>query len=285
METKNLTVKIVLVLLICSLGLFSFTGCKKSGEPQGNMKSISSLKPGDTYAVVKFNGFEEELTFILFDTIAPTAIAEFRAAANSGYYDGKTIHRVLKDILIQGGALNIDGSDNTIPPEEMFDIETHDNARNFFGALCYAGNPESNMNYRQFFVVTANTPVDIEMQIQELKDVLEQAQEGDFSSEEKNEYELLLKDLMSIPTAVKERYAERGGLPSLDGTVTVFGQLISGWELLEKISAVEVVAGNAIDDNNNILSGGKGQNSRPAENVFIESIKIITIETEDSEDK
>lgn len=284
MKKRNPIMKALLVLLVCSLGFFTFASCKKAGAPQGNMKTVSSLKPGDTYAVIKFADFEGELTFILFDDIAPTAISEFTTSANNRYYDGKTLHRVLKNTLIQGGALNIDGSDSTIPPEEMFDIETHNNARNFFGALCFASDPENGKNYRQFFVVTENEPVDVEAKAAELKEVLDKAQEDDFSKEELLEYTALLKMLEGFPNAVKERYAERGGLPMLDETVTVFGQLISGWELLEKISAVEVVAGNAIDDENPILGNGKGLNSRPKSNIFIETIRIITIPTGDEEE-
>jgi cyclophilin family peptidyl-prolyl cis-trans isomerase len=284
MKIKNYFRKIAVALLICALGLSGFTGCNKTLPPQGNMKAISALKPGDTYAVIKIKDFEEELTFSLFSDIAPEAIKEFAAAANNKYYDGKSIHRVLKDMLIQGGALNLDGSDNLIPPEELFDTETHENARNFFGALCFANDPEIGMNYRQFYVVTANKPVDIDKQISELRDVLAQAGEEDFTPDELKEYNELLKTLESFPAAVKERYSERGGLPLLDGTVTVFGQLISGWELLEKISASEVVAGNRIDDNNIALGHGKGQNSRPAENIFIETIRIIRIATEEAEE-
>lgn len=275
--------KITAIILACTLGLCLFAGCKKEDNPQGNLKTVSSLKPGDTYAEIKLKDYDGELTFILFDEIAPEAVKQFTLAANNRYYDGKSIHRVLKDTLIQGGALNLDGSDNTIPTEEMFDIETSDNARNFFGALCFANDPESNMNYRQFYVVTANKPVDIAQQENTFKKVVEEGGEDDFTDEEMNEYRRFYDTLANMSDAVRERYAERGGLPLLDGQVTVFGQLITGWELLGVISDVEVVAGNRIDDNNTSLGGGEGQNSRPAEHIIIETIRIITIAEETEE--
>ena len=284
MRRTSFTFKIIVALIVCALGFSALAGCKGKAEQQGNIKTINDLKPGDIYAVIKFNDFEGELTFILFDDIAPIAIKEFAMAANNRYYDGKTIHRVLKDTLFQGGALNPDGTDNTIPVEEMFEIETHTNARNFFGALCFANDLEEGMNYRQFYVVTANKPVDVDEQERQLKEVLDKATNEDFTKDERETFNRYYRTLHKIPTIARERYLERGGLPMLDGNVTVFGQLISGWELLALISSVDVVAGNGIDDGNVMLNNGKGQHSRPAESLFIESIRIIKIPLETEEE-
>ena len=274
---------IVISLVICAIGsamLMSLTGCRANNESGGNMRAISELKQGDTYAVIKFKDFDEELTFLLFKDIAPIATEEFTVAANNKYYDGKTFHRVLQNMLIQGGALNTDGSDATIPTEDMFEVETNDNARNFHGALCFASDPNTGMNYRQFYIVTADSAVDVDEQAAGIKDALDKAGENDLSAAERKKHEDLHGRLTKFSDAVKERYLEQGGLPLLDGTVTVFGQLVTGWELLQKISDVEVVRGNRIDDNNPVLGNGNGQPSRPLDNIFIETIRIITIEEE-----
>jgi cyclophilin family peptidyl-prolyl cis-trans isomerase len=285
-NTKNL--KKILARGICAgicavmfISMLSMSGCSRNKVTQGNIGIIEDLQPGDTYAIIKLQGFDGEMTFILFDEIAPIGVEKFTDAANSGYYDGKTFHRVLEDMLVQGGALNMDGSDATIPAEEMFEIELHENARSFPGALAFATDEKTGMNYRQFFIVTANEPVDIDEEADNLKEILSKASEDALTSEQRGHYMNLQSHLSKLPKIVKERYSERGGLHLLDGRVTVFGQLITGHDLLAEIQKAEVVAGNRIDDNNDALRNGKGQHSRPADPIFIETIRIIRIPTEE----
>ena len=59
-------------------------------------------------------------------------------------------------------------------------------------------------------------------------------------------------------TEQKKIYAEIGGTPNLDGSYTVFGEVIEGLDLVGKIAAV------ATDANN-----------RPKEDIVIESMKIV----------
>ena len=276
MKTK--IVKIISLVLACAACLTLLTSCNKKDDFKGNMRNIDGLSPGDIYAVMTFRDFEGELTFILFPSATPVAVEEFTKAANSGYYDGKTFHRVLEDMLIQGGALNMDGSDSTIPEKLLFDIEKHENARHFYGALCFAPELSTGKNYRQFYIVTASESVDIEAEADALQDMLNEYKGDTITAEERKRYENLVRDLKKLPTEVKERYLEKGGLHLLDGTSTVFGQLISGHRLLEEVSAVEVVSGNAIDDANVNLNDGKGRPSRPLDTVFIEKIRIIMTE-------
>jgi cyclophilin family peptidyl-prolyl cis-trans isomerase len=274
-----------IAIIIFALCLAMLAGCGGSNTPQGNIRTITELQPGDTYAVMKFRDFEGELTFILFDDVAPVGVEEFTAAANNGYYDGKNFHRILQDMLIQGGALNLDGTDSTIPLEQKFDIETHDNARNFFGALCFSPEPKTGLNYRQFHIVTANSPVNIDAEVEKFQNTIDEADTDIVPDSEMKEHRENLKQLTRLSDEVKERYLEQGGLYLLDGEVTVFGQLITGWDLLEEISSIAVVAGNSIDDENPNLGGGHGRNSRPAEGVFIETIRIIHIPVMDEEEE
>jgi peptidyl-prolyl cis-trans isomerase B (cyclophilin B) len=285
--TKMKKIRIISILL-CVAGitaLISFTGCRKSGDFSGNMSDIGDAAPGDVYAVITFRDFEGELYFKLFEDIAPVGVAKFIEIAewghdNAGYYAGKNLHRVLKDTLIQGGALNTDGSDPEIE-SELFEVEAHDNARNFYGALGFAVSEENGMNFRQFYIVTANKPVHIDEQAEQLREILNNAPEGHFTAAQTREFERRHRDMTRMSRAVKERYEKKGGYHWLDGKTTVFGQLITGHELLREIASVEVVRGNSIDDDNPELGGGNGQPSRPANNIFIEEIRIIRFGEED----
>jgi peptidyl-prolyl cis-trans isomerase B (cyclophilin B) len=268
--------------ILCAIMLFGLTACSSDGDFSGNMSEIRDLRPGDVYAEITFRDFEGTLTFVLFEDIAPIGVKEFITHAEHGYYDNKTIHRVLKDTLIQGGALNMNGTDlNGIPENEMFEVETHKNARNFNGALAFAVNESSGMNYRQFYVVTASRSVDIAAQIAAIDEQIAEFDE-DVPDEIRKQFADHRAALAKIPAAVKERYKEKGGIPLFDDKVTVFGQLITGHDLLREISQAEVVRGNAIDDNNTNIGGGHGQPSRPADDIFIGTVRIIRVEPEET---
>jgi len=275
--TLKFSKQIALIACLCLL-FAMLSGCKGNKDFPGNMSDIRDPEPGDVYAVVTLKGFEGEMTFVLFEEIAPVGVRKFIRAAETGYYNGKTFHRVLKDMMVQGGALNLDGSDISVPQDELFDIETHKNARNFFGALCFAPDPKSGKNYRQFYIVTASKSVDIDADAALIKEMLEEKDEELLPDAQRKELDALHKHITKIPAPVKDRYEKSGGLYRFDDNVTVFGQLITGHELLEVVSKVEVVAGNKLDDNNKGLNNGQGQHSRPANEIFIETIRIVRIE-------
>jgi len=268
------------VFLLCLiLMLTSLAGCSKKAGFKGNLTD-ADIQPGDTYVIITVKDYGE-IKAKLFPEAAPVAVEKFTKAAalgldGTGYYDGKTFHRVLAGMLIQGGALNMDGSDATIPREEYFPIETSPQLRNFYGALCFAN--DSQGNYRQFYIVTANQPVDIDKEAADFKAVIDE-NAATLLKEKKAELDAKYKAMTKIPAAVKERYKERGGLFRLDDTVTVFGQVVSGFDVLDMIQQAEVVAGNKIDDNNTEL----GMYSRPANEIFIEKVEVVVFEEEPAE--
>ncbi|MDE6579639.1 MAG: peptidylprolyl isomerase, partial [Ruminiclostridium sp.] len=80
--------------------------------------------------------------------------------------------------------------------------------------------------------------------------------------------------LGSLPDEVKERYSHVGGLYDLDGEDTVFGQVVDGFDVLEKLNEVETVNGNKNDDKQDIAS-------KPIEEIVIEKIEILKIAVEE----
>jgi len=271
MKKSVISICLALILLMSTL-----TGCAKKAKFNGNMSDVT-IEPGDTYVIITVKDYGE-IKAKLFPEAAPEAVKKFTEAATAGkdgkgYYDGKTIHRVLAGMLIQGGALNLDGSDPSIPTAEYFPVETSPRLRNFYGALCFANVPDKG-NYRQFYIVTANTPADIDKDAADFKAVIDKNDKltKDAKKTLNDEYKAMTK----FPADVKERYKERGGLYRLDGTTTVFGQVVSGFDILEKIQEAEVVAGNKIDDDNAAL----GKYSRPLNEIFIEKIEVVVFEAE-----
>jgi cyclophilin family peptidyl-prolyl cis-trans isomerase len=97
------------------------------------------------------NTTEGAITLELFDKDAPKTVENFKKLARSGFYDGLSFHRVIKDFMIQGGCPQGTGTGG---PGYTFEDEFNDHkiAR---GALAMA-NAGPNTNGSQFFIVTAN---------------------------------------------------------------------------------------------------------------------------------
>lgn len=243
-------------------------------KPVGNIGDVE-LMEGDVYAVIRIMDYGE-ITAKLFPEVAPESVKKFTELSERGYYDMKTIHRVIDNYAIQGGSLNGDGTDGEIPDADYVPVETSEHARHFYGALCFAANSKG--SFSQFYIVDNNTPQDINAAITNLSAQLDdEAIASRLLEEDKKYYTDYLKTLEKIPDEVVEKYASKGGLYQLDGKQTVFGQVIDGFDVLEAITASEVVTGNAIDDANDIPS-------KPINSIVIESVEIIKIEPAETEE-
>ncbi len=270
---KRLFRKIAAAFL-CGAMLLPLSACNKEDKPVGNIDDVT-LMDGDVYAVIKIMDYGE-ITAKLFPEVAPNSVAKFTELAERGYYDMKTIHRVIDNYAIQGGSLNGDGTDGEIPDADYVALETSEYARHFYGALCFAANSKG--SFAQFCIVDNNTPQDIAGAIASLEEQLsDEAIVSRLTAEDKAYYTEYLNKLKKIPAEVVEKYNSRGGLYYLDGTETVFGQVIDGYSVLEAITASEVVTGNAIDDE-------MGISSKPIYSIVIESVEIIRIQPEETEE-
>lgn len=160
-------------------------------------------------------------------------------------YDGLLFHRVIKQFMIQGGDINSkdapldahlgDGDlDYTIPAEFVYPKYFHKR-----GMLCAARtpdeeNPEKASSATQFYIVTGKFFTEMEL------DKMTKEKGIEFTPEQ------------------KEAYMLEGGTPHLDGNYTVFGEVIQGMKVVDKIQFVETNA----DD-------------RPTKNIKIKSMKLI----------
>lgn len=254
--------------------LITLSGCGEEKKAIGNIGDVK-LEEGDVYAVISIMDYGD-ITAKLFPEAAPKSVERFIAYSEQGYYDMKNIHRVIDNFAIQGGSLNGDGTDGEIPDADYVEIEVNENARHFYGALCFAANSKG--SYAQFYIVDNKTPQDITGAIENLSTQLsDESIVSRLLPEDKQTYEEYLNNLKKMPEAVLEKYEARGGLYELDGKETVFGQLIDGFDVLEAISECEVVTGNELDDK-------AGVASKPLDEIVIEKIEIIRIEPEVTEE-
>jgi peptidyl-prolyl cis-trans isomerase B (cyclophilin B) len=145
----------------------------------------------------------------------------FLKLIKQGWYNGSIFHRVIRNFMIQGGGKESQMNDPgyTIPAEI--------NSRYFHkkGALAAARkpdqvNPKKASSGSQFYIV----------QGQILKD-----QQLDMFEKQTNK---------KISPEGRTAYKTAGGTPHLDGEYTVFGEVISGLDVIDKIAAVQTAAGD-----------------------------------------
>ncbi|MDQ0361101.1 peptidylprolyl isomerase [Breznakia pachnodae] len=205
---------------------------KKEEKKEEEKKELTELKQfpesfADDTQVAVFHTSKGDITVALFPEEAPKAVENFVTHAQEGYYDGVIFHRVIADFMIQGGDPEGTGMGGESIWGEGFEIEASDELYNFNGALAMANTGQANSNGSQFFIVQAST----------------------LSSSLDN----------SLPQLVKEKYQEVGGANWLDGDYSVFGQVISGMDIVNAIAAVET-----------------DENDKPVEDIIIQSITITT---------
>ena len=161
---------------------------------------------------------------VMLHNSTPQHRDNFVKLAGEGFYDGTLFHRVIKDFMIQGGdpdskeaepgqALGMGGPGYTVPAEMTTDL-IHQKGALSAARLGDQVNPEKASSGSQFYIVQGQT--------------YQSGSLAGFESRRGTPY----------TDAQKTTYAEVGGTPHLDMGYTVFGQVISGMEVIDKIAAV-----------------------------------------------
>lgn len=206
-----------------------------------------------------------DFTLRLYDD-TPLHQANFLKLVKEGFYDGVTFHRVINDFMVQAGdpeskkatpslPLGASSEGDLIPAEIVYPTHFHK-----YGALAAArsNNPERKSSGSQFYIVTGqkypreaveerymNKALDAKMReyVDANRDSLMVINKelGRAAVEERLDAvaQEIMKEIPPVPDAVLETYSTVGGTPHLDGEYTVFGEVVSGMETVEKIQKVE----------------------------------------------
>lgn len=278
MKLKN----VILSGVLAASCVMTLTGCdKKLG---GNIGEEITLADGDKYVEIVIEDYGT-ITAKLFPDLAPKAVENFELLAESGYYDGLKIHYVAKDMCVRGGSLNGDGTGGSalVDDSGVFPIETHQDARNFYGALGYVADRNGD-NSTSFYIVNNKTKTDISKyspglirdeatSIAEAKESLDEYDPTiDYLTYEETYRNNLADMIEKASDEVKAKYGTTGGNPLWDGGYTVFGQVYSGFEVLDKISGVDVITGR------------EGDATKPKVDIIIESVKVYEYKGSESEE-
>ncbi len=217
-----------------------------------------------------------DMKAILYDE-TPKHKANFIKLAKEGFYDSLLFHRVMKDFMIQGGDPNSKGAASGAPlgnggPGHQVPAEFVKSLFHEKGALSAARQPD-NVNREkassgsQFYVVQGKVWSETELTIDmnklgracqqmmmqpkydSLKQVLVniyQTQGGEAYGKKMVELKDLITSVMKVKVTkdmAKERvekYTTVGGSPHLDDEYTVFGKVVSGLEVIDKIAEQSV---------------------------------------------
>jgi len=149
----------------------------------------------------------------------------FLKLIESKYYHDLLFHRVIKGFMVQAGDPNSKNAPKgkelgTGGPSYNIKNEISDTLFHIKGALAAARtpdevNPKKESSGSQFYIVHGKSVTDSQL--------------------EKNELE---KNFRYTDEA-RKKYMQNGGFPDLDMNYTVFGQVISGMEVIDKIASSE----------------------------------------------
>ena len=236
---------------------------------------VNSQNDKQSGSLVKIETEFGDITLKLFDE-TPIHRDNFIKLANEGFFDGLLFHRVIEDFMIQGGDPD---SKNAEPgkrlgggdPGYTLPAEIDSSLFHKKGALAAArrggpANPEKRSSGSQFYIVQGTVfshgaldTLEMKMNQQRQRTVMQQffseAQEelsqlqqaGDQEKlnlrvteiREKADDKISQMPRLEFSAERRETYTTLGGYPSLDNEYTIFGEVIEGLDVLDKLAGVE----------------------------------------------
>lgn len=284
----------LILSLLPMLGLIAGSCGGKTDAKTIDMKSESAStgatalneNPADTSSVkVAVKTTEGDFEILLYgDT--PKHRDNFVKLVKENYYDGTLFHRVINEFMVQAGDpesrnapagkhLGAGGPGYQIDAEFVYPARFHKR-----GALAAARtgdqmNPERKSSGSQFYVVTGKTytPAELDQMEQQMiqqqfyslaqkrrNDIMRMQKANDEAGLNALQEELIAQatELSKFTPQQREAYTTVGGTPSLDAQYTVFGEVLSGMDTIEKIEKTRT-----------------DRSDRPASDIKILSMKII----------
>lgn len=196
---------------------------------------VSGCKEKEYQAVISTNF--GDITILLYNS-TPIHRDNFIKLVNEGFYEDLLFHRIIENFMIQGG----DPESRTAPPNTKlgvggpgYELDPEIGAPHLRGALAAARTPNTlkKSSGSQFYIVVGKPIAPPEL------------------------LQIELSKKITYNETQKKLYLEQGGYPSLDMEYTVFGEVLSGMDVVDKISRAQ-----------------KDQRDRPVQDVRMK-IKMI----------
>jgi cyclophilin family peptidyl-prolyl cis-trans isomerase len=222
--------------------------------------------------IVTFHTDYGDMQAILYDE-TPKHKENFIKLTEEGYYDSLLFHRVIQNFMIQGGDPDSRNAEPGVPlgqggPGYQIDAEFVPRYHHKKGALSAARqgdniNPQKKSSGSQFYIVQGQVydKDEITIDMQKLSQMCQRAMQLDDSLAQyfASIYQeggntayaaamIEMKDSLKAITNMDYRrpmdpeqisdYTTIGGTPHLDDQYTVFGEVINGLEVIDKIAAL-----------------------------------------------
>ena len=183
------------------------------------------LKKKDRKRDVELVTTEGVIVLRLYDS-TPLHRDNFLRLVKSRYYDSMLFHRVIQNFMIQAGDPNSKTAKAGQPlgnggPSYTIPSEFRPSLFHKKGVLAAARmgdnvNPEKKSSGSQFYIVQGKT----------------------FTGKELDSVEIVRLEGRKLPLEHREVYKTTGGTPQLDQNYTVFGEVVRGLEVVDKIASV-----------------------------------------------
>ena len=267
-------------ICIITIAICGFTACnKKNKNMEGPVLLLETTK-GD-------------IRLRLFDD-TPKHRDNIIKLAKEGFYDGTLFHRVIKDFMIQAGdpeskhasdtaTLGSGDTGYTIPAEFVYPKYFHRRGVLSAARMGDDVNPNKESSGCQFYIVTGKVFKEAELDAlesqmnqnmlhsefnrlarQHMKEIFLMRKNSDSTGLKKLQDELIeqaekivLQNPFRFTEEQRNAYKTVGGAPHLDGQYTVFGEVIEGMDVVNRIQDVKT---NRAD--------------RPLENIVIKKITV-----------
>lgn len=206
--------KILLFILILVLSVSAVSCGKKPDEESvepvtSSIRQLSSPAEGDTIVTIVTD--KGTIRAVIYRDLVPKTAENFILLAESGYYDGMVIHKVIKDFVIQLGDKTLKGDGGDSYTGKGVEPEFRDDLHSYTGSLGMVAYGDG-LQYSQFFIVAGDTVSDAYF------DAMSNA---------------------GYPQEVMDAFAKLGGQPGFDYVYTVFGQVYEGLSIVKEISSQE----------------------------------------------
>ncbi|MGZ5243403.1 MAG: peptidylprolyl isomerase [Bacteroidia bacterium] len=193
----------------------------------------------DKVDIVKIHTQFGDILVYLYDE-TPKHKANFLKLARNGFFNGTTFHRIIEGFMIQGGDPNSKDSDP---------LNDGEGGPEFTGEDGTFPDPAGGKSY--------TIPAEIKPHIYHKRGVIAAARESDDVNPDKlssgSQFYLVQgkiysdtalasyakKRKLKLNDKQREIYTTLGGTPHLDGKYTVFGEIVSGYDVVEKIARQE----------------------------------------------
>lgn len=262
----------------CGGGKTESTAAKAEQVSPGTVKELNVNSPDcDQYVHVSTN--MGDFTIRLFKD-APLHRKNFVNLVMNGYYDGQLFYRAKKNMLIQtgdytsktkpdGADLGVTDVEHTVPAEIDPTVRYHKR-----GAVAAASfNQGEYSSGAHFYIVTGKPAKDDDFKISESQvnkelvnrkfhelqvpyrqEIHRLNNAAKHDAKKKIELSKLISKLMADSRAAvkgnefaytkaqRNEYKSIGGLPHLDAHYTVFGEIVDGMDVVEKISLVDATS-------------------------------------------